>query len=1471
MKKFISVVISALLLLVINAGCSQKQLGSFQVNDQEPQYNLLKLFDGFPALHSAIDTLDSQKLNDSLGDMLVNGYETPQFLRDAADLVQAPFLVPMIGELHGLLDIMMDTADYHYKDSGKADKGFYDGTDGSIDRLGQFYSALDQVVDNTELSRDVLAMAGRVVDYMINEKDPADIEEDMGNMMKVRVYQHCMYDASGYAVDLPAGDYNLPAAGIASADVSSLKIPIGMKVTLYDGSGNSVELTSNDRCLTDNLVGATANNWNDRTTRIKIDYDISKLAKLLGKVTMSCDYPIWVNSGNAPPANRDLVLTGDYTRNTDLGNAVEGLVMLLYGLNQVAATDETARDTIDAMMETDLPALLNSSGSYDAVKTAIINLEDYFAPVEFSTNTYNTSSDYHNSSNPYVNASLKEALRDMMPTLAKLFIRDDDSSTNDDAVRIFHDPANKRSPIEALGDTLYQLKEIGIDYSQSENALEPSLKRMVDYNAFGQERSSASYKVSMFDHLLYTIAAGYNFGFLTRVTSGASGEPYNNQPSSGINTSYQHGAATRGIITMNDSMYSLTTGGLNVRATAIGCVTAMNEWTDSYNLALSVRSTQGPYVWRSNSFFTHNAANKADYQFYMGYDYPTLLLLPKSCAGDAGLPNGGQKAITPTSNGTTVSTPSSVSQNDYRTYFPKVDDGVGELNTDSWMFGWIARACWDGAGPYYYADPSAGTQTINGHTGTAYYKPNGEIYALVDKSQSPWVYYYPATGNDVVDSDPSADGQRSNRYKDICRSDYYMVQKGHTHSDYWVLIYHLGANPTAYCVPPMHPGGDSYADAGGRGKYYLTSSGNFDAQYFQIYEKVQEWTQDDVSVGDGEYRTIGNAHRECASQEEAMFRNYQWLMLEKKFMFVIPMNLFATLNSLGYDVYVDSAAYIIIEANGMIGLANAKAGPSNGVWNLRNSEGTGSHASYPADHRNSPDYGDSMRPGDSRIIVFANYFTQSMTGVTLTNGTLTPDVLYGLLGDGHVLPDIVGANIAPVGRLGFVDQASYQASNFPGNFTTTGAPWTTRNKLLPIFIALAGTLKDGTYYDQGTSGGYNYNYSGNHKYPLDNLMEGLMIPLSKPMMRYWTDNQAFGGGTSAGRWVPRMQDEDINLSSGGTYDDRFSFFMPNVYTDDRNPDYRPRSALRTVMSVLADGSTSDGLSDGILPLLSTRTQMVSRILALLQQFGDPAHDAHRPYVFKGLEQLVTAMKVRKSEIIGTAGRTTLSFPEWMFNTSMRDEDIDMEDLLGYEGPFKTGTSYEAHDAQWDDFQDTYNMLASFVGGSRDITPNLVNIVNAVLAQSLTEEQVHGLLYTAGKIFARHDSTGWHYQGYDHGAGNPDTYDQLIDMLAYLPQVHDIMKTPGGTGEKYVRLLKNVDILLRDNESLLNYAVSTMTTPYSMEYIVEDLDRFLGWSIISDPNSPLWDDLVLMLEAMADMNDPRIDISTIIKNLGFQSN
>lgn len=81
----------------------------------------------------------------------------------------------------------------------------------------------------------------------------------------VRVYQHCGF--GGITAAFTLGNYTtaqMVAAGIANNDISGVKIPLGIKVVLYDGdnfTGNSIEITSSNNCVTQ---------FNDLTSSIKV-------------------------------------------------------------------------------------------------------------------------------------------------------------------------------------------------------------------------------------------------------------------------------------------------------------------------------------------------------------------------------------------------------------------------------------------------------------------------------------------------------------------------------------------------------------------------------------------------------------------------------------------------------------------------------------------------------------------------------------------------------------------------------------------------------------------------------------------------------------------------------------------------------------------------------------------------------------------------------------------------------------------------------------------------------------------------------------------------------------------------------------------------------------------------------------------------------------------------------------------------
>lgn len=95
---------------------------------------------------------------------------------------------------------------------------------------------------------------------------------DKMSSMKIRsigptVFEHCDYD--GYGVALEPGSYTLAALqalGIKNNDLSSVKVPPGFEIELFDLDnfrGESKKLTSDDSCLRSNVYG-----FNDQTSSI---------------------------------------------------------------------------------------------------------------------------------------------------------------------------------------------------------------------------------------------------------------------------------------------------------------------------------------------------------------------------------------------------------------------------------------------------------------------------------------------------------------------------------------------------------------------------------------------------------------------------------------------------------------------------------------------------------------------------------------------------------------------------------------------------------------------------------------------------------------------------------------------------------------------------------------------------------------------------------------------------------------------------------------------------------------------------------------------------------------------------------------------------------------------------------------------------------------------------------------------------
>ncbi|MFW5860871.1 MAG: hypothetical protein ACOCWZ_01365 [Spirochaetota bacterium] len=1102
----------------------------------------------------------------------------------------------------------------------------------------------------------------------------------------------------------------------------------------------------------------------------------------------------------------------------DLGNATRGMDALLSGLRDISSNDAAARQRLfDILREmNDLFAVKVGPANKkfnDVIRDLLINIEDY---ATIGGSQYQNPAYSQDDNGIYVNTELRNGIREMWPSLVSLFIKAKAEWESEDLPdwSVIHDPENGESVMEYLSRQLYMLKEnCNIDIGDPNNTygggeLERSLRRMVTYNAYGERRGEASYRLSYLDHMLFTLASSYDFGYKTKV-GGSHDEPYAND-GDGKGTSHTHGESTDGIITLNDSLYSMTNGAKHADV-KLGFIPIINKYYDAYKLCLDYRLSQGDYIYRSSEPFTKNEASQ--YKFYMGYDFPTLCLMSGFSAGDAGIPNGGVSAFRPGANTT--------SGDDYKTYYPKVANGLGELNTGRWTMGWIARACWEGEGPYYYNPEKAGKSSEKAYydidnDGSSescyvYRRPDGKIYAYVHKPDGDpqnWTYFYPAEGNEPIDEE--ALGQRANRYHARWHTDYYLLRSDYSNNHENVRYY----SPASTV----------------EGTDYLMHA---------INDPQNDKDDDDASTNTAgclwydEVVPEGSSVRECASQEEAMYRNFQWLMLEKKFVFVIPMRSYVN-EPIGLDicpitrVHMDSPVITIIEANGVVGLAEAKKGSQNGYW-VKKKAG-----------------GQSTLPADARIEVYMKEDAAYMLGA---GDKVNVETIWNdILGSKNVLPDAVGRNIAPIARMAFLEE-EYITSSSPEIGSSSSNTWYNRNKLFPLVAALAGNLHQKSYYDAPASG-HDYNHVGSHRYPLK-VLRDLIHMLGQPLIRHYDEH--------GGRWMPVVNEE----YGHGSY----AQFAPDGY----GVDHRPTENLRTVISVLTeDGSNEEANCDGLVPALA-ETNMVTKLMAFLQTTGDTSgvyadvnktSDDYtqwgaRRKVFYGLEQVFTTIKCSE----GTAtsrGYFDVYHPEWMF--TMRDVDVNLDglldELIGYSDPdpnndlhgkglavFVDNRTDSNPNRNWDNYYKLTEGIGELLSkkgstsGEYCITDNLVNVLESTLSSfNATDEQLKGVRHTLGSVFTEYDDAQgkWVY---------PQDLKNILTV--HLPEILDAYQ---GHHQNLVYFANTM--LMKDG--FVEYLMKTLDSRYPAEDVYTQLHAFLGNELVCLPDSPLWCDLNELLISFVDM-------------------
>ena len=356
-------------------------------------------------------------------------------------------------------------------------------------------------------------------------------------------------------------------------------------------------------------------------------------------------------------------------------------------------------------------------------------------------------------------------------------------------------------------------------------------------------------------------------------------------------------------------------------------------------------------------------------------------------------------------------------------------------------------------------------------------------------------------------------------------------------------------------------------------------------------------------------------------------------------------------------------------------------------------------------------------------------------------------------------------------------------------------------------------------------------------------------------------------------------------------------------------DMRPRTEIRTLVNVLTENNA--GMHNGLIPLL-VETNTVSSLLALLQRIeGGTVTQATKNKIFSGLEQLLTAIKASKGNIIKKE-ETSESWPYTYGDDSyclvdynklkflmfdydngdpdtgnpikIRPLDINLDILLkeavGYRDVVagavlsKTGKGFvgfvdrrnPASTSGANTFYETYRHLPdghhwdwsnfnSMMDGMRSLLaddgPNGTSYYIMQDVAELLEKFLSRVTATDAELKALRHTLGILLAYYDGGTW---VYpDELSDILTiYLP---DIMTTFTGHYDDLMIVAYN----LFKPEGIMPSIFYGLSTSQSWDLVFQDLDAMLNDPFFVDPDTSthksLWigkDSLIELLVDMVDM-------------------
>jgi hypothetical protein len=398
------------------------------------------------------------------------------------------------------------------------------------------------------------------------------------------------------------------------------------------------------------------------------------------------------------------------------------------------------------------------------------------------------------------------------------------------------------------------------------------------------------------------------------------------------------------------------------------------------------------------------------------------------------------------------------------------------------------------------------------------------------------------------------------------------------------LIYKKSWQTDRYSIPALssdHPAQNRWVGLGG----FRGADSGYAGSAYTIHE---------IDIPDSE--------RGVDSDEEAFYKNFQWLLYQKRMVLVIPV----AINALAGELR--EAAYITIIGNGLSGLMKVKpfcrinncVDSDIGKWLISGQDIKPNFKSMEQDLQTF-----SSQAGDSVFLLEVWGFGLSGSSVSFTDDTIlnqvfsllfpkkgAPQEFYG------PIPPAIRWNFQAIERLGFTNSGEIIPSAVREN-------WNRRNKILPLIAAISKTFKDQAD-----------NNPANPKDPFRLISEVADI-LARPYRLDGNDPTAELDSTDS---ASPNRTVEIPLFRTRGYSGQFGIRSPSM------PDsqlYYPDSLLRSPFSILLENNRRQ--NDGLINLLG-RGDLLTGLGSFLYELGRPENASARDRFHTGLQFIMNEIR-----------------------------------------------------------------------------------------------------------------------------------------------------------------------------------------------------------------------------------------------------